>query len=744
MSKVSIKNDKSQVMAKRFSPAMVILIAAFMFLTMLPTGGAVDPTQRAPVDLKTASNFVILTETGITATGATSIVGDIGVSPITGAAMTGFGLIPDPSNQFATSSLVTGKVYAADYAIPTPTIMTAAIGDMQTAYNDAAGRTLPDSTELGAGNIGGMTLAPGLYGWSSGVMISADLTLSGNSDSIWIFQIAQDLDVSGGTHVNLSGGAQAKNVFWAVAGQTTLGTTSVLNGNILDLTAIVLKTGATLNGRAMAQTAVTLDANAVIIPTDAAAPAVISTTPADGVTDMGINNTTSSTFSEAMDPLTIGPTTFTLMQGATPIAGEVTYSGVTAVFSPTVDLTASTSYTATITTGAKDLAGNALANDHSWNFTTGAVAGVTPDTTAPTVISTLPASSASGTMVNSKLTITFGEAMNPLTINTTTITLMNGTTAVAGSVAYSGVIATFMPSVDLAHNTVYTATVTTGAKDLAGNALVADKEWTFATRAAAGVPPDKTAPTVVSTTPAKVALGVSIKSAMSVTFSEELNPLTINSATFILMEGKTVITGSVTYKGVKAVLTPGTDLDSSSVYTATITSGVKDLAGNALAADKVWSFTTGSTPDTIAPTVMTTYPTNAVTDVAINSPMSITFSEAMNPLTVTIFSFTLKHDGTPVAGNVIFNGNAGTFTPTVDLTANTSYTATITPGAMDLAGNALASNYTWNFTTGAGTVAPAHTPASEFNLWATFLIVVAGVGMAAVVMYFRARRPSKK
>jgi hypothetical protein len=217
------------------------------------------------VSLGSDGNFVILGKTGISSVGTTSIVGDIGVSPAGATYITGFGLIKDSSNQFATSSLVTGKVYAADYAVPTPANMSAAISAMQTAYTDAAGRTNPTATELGAGNIGGMTLSPGLYKWSSGVTIPTNLTLSGGSSAVWIFQIAQNLNLSSGVHIILSGGANANNIFWQVAGQATIATTAVFNGTILDQTAIVLDTGASLNGRAWAQSAVTLQANAVTV-----------------------------------------------------------------------------------------------------------------------------------------------------------------------------------------------------------------------------------------------------------------------------------------------------------------------------------------------------------------------------------------------------------------------------------------------------------------------------------------------
>lgn len=215
------------------------------------------------VNLGLAGNFVILSKAGISTTGATKIVGNLGVSPIASTAITGFGLKMDRQGQFSTSSLVTGKIYAANYAAPTPSMLTKAVGDMQIAYRDAAGRKHPRATELGGGNIGGKTIRPGLYKWSSNVIIPSNVTLLGGPRAVWIFQIAGTLNISSGRKVILSGGAQAKNIFWQVAGQTTLGTTAVFNGNILDKTAIVLMTGAKLNGRVLAQTAVTLDANAI-------------------------------------------------------------------------------------------------------------------------------------------------------------------------------------------------------------------------------------------------------------------------------------------------------------------------------------------------------------------------------------------------------------------------------------------------------------------------------------------------
>jgi hypothetical protein len=227
-------------------------------LLLAPGLGAV-----APVNLGSASRFTILAKTGISTTRTTAIVGDIGLSPAAASFITGFGPIMDSSGQFSTSSLVTGKIYASDYAPPTPAKMTAAIGDMQTAYTSAAGAA-SGSSNLGGGTLSNLTLAPGVYSWGTNVAITNNLTLAGSSSDVWIFQISGTLDVSSGVQIILSGGAQVTNIFWQVAGQTTLGTTSAFCGNILDQTAVVMNTGASLKGRALAQSAVTLDGNSVI------------------------------------------------------------------------------------------------------------------------------------------------------------------------------------------------------------------------------------------------------------------------------------------------------------------------------------------------------------------------------------------------------------------------------------------------------------------------------------------------
>lgn len=436
--------------------------------------GAAGP---APVYLGTAGSYAILTKTGITTTGSTAVVGNMGVSPIDSTAMTGFGLIADGTNTFSTSSLVTGKIYAADYATPTPAVLTAAVSDMEAAYTDAAGRTTPDFTELGTGDISGLTLVPGLYKLGTGVSVNSDVTLSGGPDDVWIFQIAGNLAVASAKHVTLAGGAQAKNIFWQVAGQTTLGTTSDFKGIILSKTQIVMQTGAVLNGNALAQTQVTLDANMVTsAASDTAAPKVSATFPVDAATGAALNKVVSALFSEAMDPATVNATTFTLMQGTTPVAGSVTCAGTDATFTPAADLAANTLYTATISSAARDLAGNALENNVVWSFTTGAA----PDTIAPTVTSSTPADQASGVAINKSVSAVFSEAMDPLTVSAA-FDLKQGATPVAGAVTYAGTTFTFTPAAFLAPNTLYTATISTGARDLAGNALATSTAFSFTT-----------------------------------------------------------------------------------------------------------------------------------------------------------------------------------------------------------------------------------------------------------------------
>jgi len=245
---------------------ILVCLTLFVIITLNVNGA------QLPVDLGTAGDFVALSKTGISTTGTTSIVGDIGVSPISHTAITGFDLIGDPTTDtFLTSAIVTGNIYAADLQDPTPAMLTTAIGDMEAAYDDAKGRTSDgspkDTTELGGGDITGRMIEPGHHKWGTDVWIhGGGVIISGNPNDIFILQISGNLLVASDAIVTLEGGAQAENIFWQVGGVTgaILGTNSDFKGIILAEKGVVIETGATLEGRALSQTAVTLDGNSVI------------------------------------------------------------------------------------------------------------------------------------------------------------------------------------------------------------------------------------------------------------------------------------------------------------------------------------------------------------------------------------------------------------------------------------------------------------------------------------------------
>lgn len=211
------------------------------------------------VNLGSAANYAILSKTGVTDVYPSAVTGNVGASPITGAAI------------LLSCTEVSGSIFSVDAAGPLPCVLTdasgltTAVGDMELAYTDVAGRVNPDYLNLGAGNIGGLTLTPGLYKWTSAVNIPTTIVISGSSTDVWIFQVSGTLDMSSGVNVILHGGAQAKNIFWQVAGAVTLGTTSHFEGTILGQTGINLLTGASINGRLLAQTAVVLQKSTVVI-----------------------------------------------------------------------------------------------------------------------------------------------------------------------------------------------------------------------------------------------------------------------------------------------------------------------------------------------------------------------------------------------------------------------------------------------------------------------------------------------
>ncbi|MDQ3034110.1 MAG: ice-binding family protein [Myxococcota bacterium] len=240
-------------------------------------GGGTNPLGLGPApvslgsttDLTAAGSYVLLAKTGITnVTGSSITGGNVGVSPAAASFITGFALTADATNVFSTSPSVVapGRIYASDYAAPTPTNLTTAVLDMESAYSDAAGRSGPDFLDLEGGNLAGLTLTPGLYTWGTSVTIPENVTISGGANDVWIFQVAGDLDLAAAKTILLSGGAQARNITWVVAGAVAIGADAHFEGVILSATAITLQTGASLHGRALAQTLVALDDNAITAP----------------------------------------------------------------------------------------------------------------------------------------------------------------------------------------------------------------------------------------------------------------------------------------------------------------------------------------------------------------------------------------------------------------------------------------------------------------------------------------------
>ena len=313
------------------------------------------------------------------------------------------------------------------------------------------------------------------------------------------------------------------------------------------------------------------------IETEGVCPIVTSTIPLNGALGVPLRQIISATFNEEMNPTTINAATFIVAEAnGTVVTGAVTYSGTTATFTPSSFLKPNTTYTGRIKTGAKDVMGNALQTDYVWTFSTGMLI-------VPTVITTDPANNATSVPLNKTITATFSMPMDPLTLNNFTFIVNQGTNSVAGTITYAGSMVSFTPTAPLTPNTIYTVTITNGAKNLDGVPLATNFVWRFTTAAA---------PTVIATDPLNNATGINLNKTVTATFSIAMDPLTINATTFTLRQGTTVIAGVVSYTGSTASFNPTSDLLANTVYTATITTGAKSASGVPLANNYVWNFTT--------------------------------------------------------------------------------------------------------------------------------------------------------
>jgi hypothetical protein len=405
-------------------------------------------------------------------------------------------------------------------------------------------------------------------------------------------------------------------------------------------------------------------------PSDTTPPSVVAMTPASGATNVDRGANVVVTFSEEVDAATVTPATFSV-SGA---AGSTTVSGAIATWSPSAPLAAQSSYTVTISTGVKDKSGNALAAPYTWAFTT-------RDDEPPAIVSTSPAAGAMGVALSSVVSVTFSEPIAASSLSASSFSVTRGATTVAGSLTVSGSTATFTPSSPLVGDAVHTVTVTSGIVDPAGNPLAQELSFSFRTL-------DNVPPAVTSTSPAASAIEVALDARVTVTFTEDVDPATITVASLSVVG----VTGSVAVDGKLATFTPAAALVADTQYTVTITTGVKDLAGNALPADYTFAF---RTVDTMAPTIVSRTPAPNATHVAADVVVTVTFSEAIAPATVTASSFAIAG----VTGTLSVSGATATLTPSAPLSENTTYTVTVSIDVMDLAGNALATPAMWTFRT---------------------------------------------
>jgi hypothetical protein len=332
----------------------------------------------------------------------------------------------------------------------------------------------------------------------------------------------------------------------------------------------------------------------------------------------------------------------------------------------------------------------------------------------PVVLSTDPDNGTINVPLDKTITVIFNEEMNAATFNQSSFTLQ-GTTAVAGTVSFSGTTASFDPTSPLAANTTYTGVIKTSVKDIMGNALQADYVWTFSTGSTV-------TPMVISTDPANNATNVFLNKIVTANFNMPMNQATINATTFTLKQGTTTVTGSVSYNGTTANFAPTTPLATNTIYTGTITTGVKNVQGTTIASSYTWTFTTGSVT---APNVTATDPADNASGVALNKNITATFSMAMDPLTISNTTFTLKNGSAIITGTVSYLGTTATFNPDSDLLPGTTYTAAINTSAKNVAGVSLANDYVWNFNTNSAVVG------NTVNLGSAERFgIIAGVGVS--------------
>jgi hypothetical protein len=433
-------------------------------------------------------------------------------------------------------------------------------------------------------------------------------------------------------------------------------------------------------------------------PISPVAPTVIATTPANGANKGLLRSPITITFSKAMNASTINSTNITLRKTSSGdfLFGTVSYNAAThvATYTPPENIEAPLSYTVTVDKSVTDSVGLQLGTNFQFVFTTG-------DGTPPTVTSRNPASGAKGVTVGSPIKVTFSEDMDPRFVQPSvggfTVSL-NGS-QVTGVASYDSATrtASYQPTQPLSDNTTYTVILRSWVTDVTGMPIGTESQWTFTTV-------DNTPPTAGIGAPPRGNADIQPNALVIVNFSEPMDPATINSSTLILRNTTAGVdvagTIAMSQNNTIATLTPSSPLTPGNAYTITVTIGAKDVAGNALKNEVTSNFFTTSTPDVTRPTVISTTPVDGATGVATNGVFRARFSENVNGVSGSTLTLKKALTGEAVAGTVTYDGSftQGTFTPTLPLSANTNYIATLTSGIQDLAGNSLA-QVTFSFTT---------------------------------------------
>src|SRR5207302_1904490 len=411
-----------------------------------------------------------------------------------------------------------------------------------------------------------------------------------------------------------------------------------------------------------------VSAPAIFTFTISTRPTVTLQTPTPNSIGIPLNTTVSATFSRPLNPATVTTASFSLRAAGAaadvPATVTVNATGTIITLTPTALLAPGTVYTATIAATVADTTGVTVAAPVVWSFTTD---------TAPTVIAQSPAPGATGVATNATVTATFSKPMSSDSRRAANESLPAAWPAVNApatvTVNAAGTVATLTPTGPLAQGTVYTATVSATVADTIATPLGANVVWSFTT---------DVAPTVIAQSPAPGATGVPLNTTVTATFSKPMNAASIVPTTFTLRAAGAAanVPATVTLDatGTIATLTPTGPLALGTVYTATVVGSVTDVAGTALGANSVWSFT----PTSLA--VIAESPAPGATGVALNTTVTATFNKAVNAATITTTTFTLRAAGAaanvPATVTLDATGTIASLTLTTPLATGTVYTAT--------------------------------------------------------------------